>query len=235
MNCITSWLKRNAKSGRPFTKVLCLCGPKFKLLNNESSHRNNHIKIMKKSKEIIIRVSLLLIMVILGLIVVFPQSLDLKDFIIEDNKAKIVKQKQKVKSWINSLPSFGNISPSKREIKNFILSIENVKRVYCIGDIQETFYSKEDGIKKKTLAPFNIKFQAVIQKGDDLKLKTSYLILTPKMRTVNYGHWIWPDNKNVFDGWQYKENPSTLNREKDFKNTNTFNLFGSKKIQKCGY
>jgi len=161
---------------------------------------------MKKRKHIRISICLLFIMVILGLIVIFTQVLDLK----ASNK----------------------ISPSKRDIEKFVLAIEDVKRVYCIEHIKEVFYSKEDELNRRSLNPLRIEFQAVMQRGNDLSLKSSYLILTPKFHKERYGDWLRPEYKSIFNGWEYMED-SRLNKETYFKASKSLSLFESKKIKKC--
>ncbi len=188
---------------------------------------------MKKNVEITIRVSLLSIMIILGLIALVPQSLDLMDFIFEDYKAKMEEHKQKIISWQISLPSFDNISPKRGDVKNYISSLENVKRVYCIGAIQKTRYSKKFKSNGIPPASLRIKFQAVIQKGANVSLKTGILIVSPKLITEGYGHWLWPSYRTVFERWVYQENPSMVNRETDIGDTDTPNILDYIRVKNC--
>jgi hypothetical protein len=184
-------------------------------------------------------------MVVLGLIVVFPESLELKDFIIEDIKDKVegyqYSVKKSVNSLKNSLPSFNNISPKKAEVKNYILGLENVKRVYCIGEIPKVIYTIKDKQKGRSINPIWINYQAVIQSGPKKKLKKGYLKVEPKYHQVREGHWfrlsdiLWPSYsyKHVFKKWQYQEVFSRFTKTIEFNDTPASKLLDMVRIKNC--
>lgn len=160
---------------------------------------------MKNRTEKAIRIGMLTIMVILGLVAVFPQSLELKDFIINSAENKVVGYKRKVSSLKFKFPSFHNISPSKKELKKQILNLNYVDKLYCIGVIPEIIYSKKDKDKGNKVSSFSIPYQYIVQRDDQLKLKKGILAVSPKYRSVRYGHWLWPSYKQVFSSWQYND------------------------------
>lgn len=159
-------------------------------------------------------------MTMLGLIVVFPQLFDLIDLMIEEKKLTLNRYKNQITTWKVSSPSFDKISPSRSNVKNYILTLKNVKQVYCINDIPAVRYSLTDGEKGKSLRAFTLKFQAVTQAGAELKLTTGTLKISPTLSKERYGHWLWPSYRYVFEEWQFQqlstyttkkfENPSIL-------------------------
>ncbi len=192
---------------------------------------------MENNTPSILRISILGLMVVLGLIAVFPQSLELKDFIIDDMKARVegyqYSVKKSVNSLKNSLPSFDNISPKKADVKNYILGLENVKRVYCIGDIPKTIYTKEDRQKGRSIHSFSINYQVVIKSGSKKTLKTGYLKVEPKFRQVNVGHWLWPSYIHVFKEWQYRKDVSRFTKTIEFNETPASKLLDTIRIKNC--
>ena len=202
---------------------------------------------MNKPTQSIIRISLLLVMIILGLIIVFPQSLELKDFLIKDSKNSIKEYgysvDRKVDSLKQALPSFDNISPSRSDVKKYLLKINNVESVYCIGDIPKIHYSNKLRKKGRKIKPFIIEYQAIINKGSFKKLKIGFLKVSPKLRSERYGnwllpsYWLWPDDRDVFDSWQYQEyiypyrNQSP--KEMAVNNKLSISLLDKIRIKKC--
>jgi len=189
---------------------------------------------MKNKTEKAIRVGLLIIMVIVGLVAVFPETLDLKDFIIDDVENKAADYKRKVSSFKVKLPSFNNIAPSKKDLKKQILNINYVDKLYCIGNIPEIIYSQKDKDKGSPVASFSVPYKYIIQRDDQLKLKTGILEVSPKYRSVRYGFWLWPSYKEVFSGWQYSNTKSYNDKEVALKAPSFFSRINNKiRIKTC--
>jgi len=189
---------------------------------------------MKNKTEKAIRIGLLTIMVIMGLIAVFPQTLDLKDFIIDDVENKVADYKRKVSSFKVKLPSFSNISPSKKDLKKQILNLNYVDKLYCIGNIPKIIYSQKDKNKGNPVASFSVPYKYIVQRDDQLKLKIGILAVSPKYRSVNDGPWLWPSYKQVFSGWQYSNRKSYNVREVALKDPSVFSRIINKiRIKTC--
>ena len=190
---------------------------------------------MKNKTEKAIRIGLLTIMVIMGLIAVFPQTLDLKDFIIDDVENKAADYKRKVSSFKVKLPSFSNISPSKKDLKKQILNLNYVDKLYCIGKIPEKIYSQKDKDEGNTVDSFGVLYKYIVQRDGQLKLRKGILAVSPKYRSVRSGgSWLWPSYKQVFSGWQYSNRKSYNVREVALKDPSVFSRIINKiRIKTC--
>jgi len=186
----------------------------------------------------IIRVGLLLIMIILGLMVVFPQTPDLIDLIIAENttpKNELSElydrnlPKEKSGSFNNFFSK--NIAPNRDEIKDYLLSMRYTKKVECIGKIPKIIYDKK---KNKTSPRFaSISFQVITQSMNTPQLKSGTLSLKAKLHSRSYGHLLsWLDS-NRFEGWNYKV--SMRNGGELFSQTRLSEIMSKVRIKKCSF
>lgn len=156
---------------------------------------------------------LLVVMVILGLIIVFPQSLDLLDMIIAENssqqetplysdqypqKKNIVKKEQGFFYFLAR-----NIAPSTDDVKKYLLQRPDTTDVICIGEIPKITFD-EKSAKISPLHPF-FNVQIITRTMAIPRLKTGTVYLQPKIDYIGsampIAQWF---SSNTLEGWRYK-------------------------------
>lgn len=189
-------------------------------------------------KERAIRIALLSIIVILGLLIVFPQAPELLDFIIAEKKQNISNVSrtlnadlEKAKSWSIKHIFAKNVAPNRDEILIYLLTLPNIKKVECIGDIPIVTYDKDQN--KTSPDILNIPFQVIALNENTPQSQKGILYIKPNLHSKTYGHLLsWLDT-NSFQGWNYRHKITgggTLHSQTRFS-TFMKNL----RVQKCSF
>ena len=162
---------------------------------------------MNNTTQLIIRISLLFVMVILGLIIVFPQSLDLMDMIIAENRSSSSTSflsKTNTKPKEPSVSFFArNVAPNRDEVITYIQQLKKVEHIICLGKIPKITY---DSDKNKILpARPLVSFEAIFNTNQRPTLTKGHLTIKPYLYTVSsampFAQWF---GSNRLDGWHYK-------------------------------
>lgn len=186
----------------------------------------------------IIRVGLLFIIVILGLMVVFPETPDLIDLMISENNTQkdepsIIhySDRPKKKSWGFGKLFSKNIAPSRDQIQDYLLQVRYVQKVECIGDIPKITYDKES--HKVSPPSSSISFQVIYQTMNTPQLKSGKVALKASLHSKSYGHLLsWLDS-NRFEEWNYK---TSMNHGGElFSQTKFSALMRKVRIKKCDF
>jgi len=174
---------------------------------------------MNKKLQIIIRISLLLIMVIVGFFAVFPQAPDLIDFIVAEKKQQYrqsISTKQyrhsasaKKSEWNIGQIFKKNIAPERREIEEYLLRTKNLKRIVCIGKTPKIVYYKDEN----RISPSSpeVTYQLIRTfNNNQAALETGKVFITPDLHKKgdNIPSWLFRDLKTMFDsnrleGWKF--------------------------------
>jgi hypothetical protein len=156
---------------------------------------------------------LLVVMVILGLIIVFPQSLDLLDMILAENssqqetslysdkypqKKNVVKKEQGFFYFLAR-----NVAPSIDDVKTYLLQRPDTTDIICISEIPKITFD-EKSAKISPLRPF-FNIQIITRTLAIPRLKTGTIYLQPKIDYIGSGmpiaQWF---SSNTLEGWRYK-------------------------------
>ncbi len=168
--------------------------------------------------QILIRISLLLVMVVLGLIIVFPQVLDLKDMMYADLKKSWTGRK---KSTSPQLPGGGiknffksNVAPSSGEVKEFLMNSMGVMKVTCLGKMPKIIYDSEKNII--TPSSPSVSYQIIKQNQVAQTIESGRVFLIPQLYS-KYHSWLFRDlrdwlDPNRLEGWTYKSKSDSINR-----------------------
>jgi hypothetical protein len=146
-------------------------------------------------------------MIILGLVVVFPEVLELKDFISEDIKhtygpTSPVDQASTVKFFDK------DVSPSRDEIKSYLLDIKGVEKVVCLANPPKITYGGVASITNP-VTPY-VRYRIIKNGSIETGLVTLRAkIYRPKMLGMPFHR--LPQRPARVTGWTYFTSISIVN------------------------
>ncbi len=173
-------------------------------------------------------------MVMLGLIIVFPKSLDLMDMIIAENthQQKIQLYSDKYPKKTNDWGFFSffvrNVAPTSEEMRNSLLRMPDIVDVVCIGKIPKITFD-EKSAKISPTRP-SVKAQVITRNLTIPTLKTGNIHLHPEINYIGsampIAQWL---GSNSIKGWSY----SIQVNKKEFLSQTAYLRINKSKTRSC--